>query len=109
MSTSSMHSFDKDNCLRRFEKVNEILNEFYTLRLEYYVKRKDYLVGMLTAETARLSDQARFITEKCDRTLVVENKKRKTMIDELVKRGYRADPVKEWKRKVAQDEEEVHF
>lgn len=27
-------------------------------------------------------------------TLVVENKKRKTMIDELIRRGYRADPVK---------------
>lgn len=65
MSTSSMHGFDKNNCLRRYEKVNEILNEFYTLRLEFYVKRKDYLEGMLTAEAARLSDQARFIMEKC--------------------------------------------
>lgn len=109
ISTSSMHAFDKDNCLRRYEKVNEILDDFFTLRLEYYIKRKDYLVGMLTAEAARLTDQARFIKEKCDRTLVVENKKRKVMIDELIKRGYRADPVKEWKRKVAQDDEEVSY
>ncbi|XP_055299060.1 DNA topoisomerase 2 isoform X3 [Sitodiplosis mosellana] len=106
MSTTTMHAFDKDNCLRRYEKVNEILNDFYTLRLEYYVKRKDYLVGSLTAEAARLSDQARFIQEKCSGQLTVENKKRKTMIDELIKRGYHADPVKEWKRKVAQDDEE---
>lgn len=98
--------FDKDNCLRRYDKVNEILQEFFTHRLEFYVKRKDYLEGMLTAEAARLSDQARFIMEKCNNTLVVENKKRKTMIDELIRRGYRADPVKEWKRKVSQDDEE---
>lgn len=106
MSTSSMHGFDKDSCLRRFEKVNEILKEFYTLRLDYYVKRKNYLEGMLTAEASRLSDQARFIMEKCNNTLVVENKKRKTMIDELIRRGYKADPVKEWKRKVSLDDEE---
>jgi DNA topoisomerase-2 len=55
---------------------------------------------MLQAEADRLSNQARFITEKCDRTLVVENKKRKVMIDELIKRGYEADPVKEWKRSI---------
>lgn len=71
------------------------------------VKRKDYLVGKMTAEADRLSDQARFIMEKCNNTLVVENKKRKVMIDELIKRGYRADPVKEWTKKVAQGKEEV--
>lgn len=92
--------------MKRYEIANEILKEFYDLRLEYYVKRKDYLEGMLTAEASRLSDQARFIMEKCNNTLVVENKKRKTMIDELIRRGYRADPVKEWKRKVALDDEE---
>lgn len=98
--------FDKDNCLRRYENGNEILKDFFNLRMDYYVKRKDYLMGMLQAESDRLSDQARFIMEKCNNTLVVENKKRKTMIDELIKRGYRADPVKEWKRKVSLDEEE---
>lgn len=99
LATSSMHAFDDKTCLRKFEHVNEILKEFYTLRLEYYIKRKEYLEGMLGAEAGKLTNQARFIMEKCDRTLVVENKKRKVMIDELITRGYDADPVKEWKRK----------
>lgn len=106
ISTSCMHVFDKDNCLRRFDRTTEILKEFYIHRLEYYVKRKDYLVGMLTAETDRLSDQARFIQEKCNNTLVVENKKRKTMIDELIRRGYKPDPVKVWKQSLKMDDEE---
>lgn len=106
MSVSTMHAFDHNNCLRRYEKVNEILKEFFDLRLEYYIKRKDYLVGQLTAEADRLTDQARFIMEKCNGTLTIENKKRKSMIDELIRRGYKSDPVKEWKRRVAQEEEE---
>lgn len=106
ISITSMHAFDNNNCLRKYDHSSFILKEFYTLRLEYYQKRKDYLEGMLQAEADRLSNQARFITEKCDRTLVVENKKRKVMIDELIKRGYEADPVKEWKRKIKVDEEE---
>lgn len=106
ISTNCMHGFDHNNCLRKYEKANDILREFYDLRLEYYVKRKEYLEGMLTAESDKLSDQARFIMEKCNNTLIVENKKRKTMIDELIKRGYRADPVKEWKRRIAAEDEE---
>ncbi|XP_037024697.1 DNA topoisomerase 2 [Bradysia coprophila] len=106
MSTNCMHGFDHNNCLRKYEKANDILREFFELRVEYYAKRKEYLEGMLTAEADKLSDQARFIMEKCNGTLVVENKKRKTMIDELIKRGYRADPVKEWKRKISVEDEE---
>lgn len=61
---------------------------------------------MLEAEASKLSNQARFIMEKCNHTLVVENKKRKTIVDELVKRGYAPDPVKDWKqRSKAEDEE----
>lgn len=106
MSTNCMHGFDSNNCLRKYDKANDILREFYELRLEYYVKRKDYMEGMLTAEADKLSDQARFIMEKCNGTLTVENKKRKTMIDELIKRGYRADPVKDWKRRIASEDDD---
>lgn len=47
----------------------------------------------------------RFILEKCDGRLTIENKKKKAMIDELMKKGYDSDPVKYWKQK--QDREAV--
>ena len=105
ISISTMNAFDQNNCLRRFDTSSKILIEFYALRLEYYDKRKKYLEGMLQAEADQLSNKARFIVEKCDRTLVVENKKRKSMIEELVKRGYAPDPVKEWKRRINKDDD----
>merc|ERR1711997_550349 len=64
---------------------------------EYYGKRKKYLENMLGAKALKLSNQARFIIEKCDFTLKVENKKRKKMIEELVTRNYDPDPVKKFK------------
>uniref|UniRef100_W4VRX5 DNA topoisomerase 2 n=1 Tax=Corethrella appendiculata TaxID=1370023 RepID=W4VRX5_9DIPT len=106
ISTSSMHCFDANNYLKRYDHADDILKEYFEVRLDYYGRRKRYLEGMLTAEADLLTDQARFICEKCDRTLVVENKKRKVMIDELIKRGYRPDPVKEWKRTVESEEAE---
>lgn len=35
--------------------------------------------------------------EKCDGSLTIENKKKKNMIDELIRRGFDPDPVKKWK------------
>merc|ERR1711874_854790 len=40
------------------------------------------------------------ILEKCDGKLVIENKKKKDMMGELVKKGYDPDPVKTWTRVV---------
>ena len=98
MSTTSMVLFDAYGCLRRYETPEQILKEFYDLRLKMYDKRKKFMEGMLGAEACKLSNQARFILEKCDGTLKIENKKKKLMVDELSRRGYDSDPIKAWKK-----------
>jgi DNA topoisomerase-2 len=40
---------------------------------------------------------SRFILEKCDGSLVIENKKKKLMVQELIRKGFDPDPVKKWK------------
>jgi DNA topoisomerase-2 len=105
LSTSSMVLFDAKGCLRRYESAEDILKEFFGLRLDYYHKRKQYLEGMLEAEALKLSNQARFILEKCDGTLTIENKKKKMMVDELQRRGYDSDPIKKWKKSQADQAE----
>lgn len=51
-------------CLKKYETVQDILKEFFDLRLSYYGLRKEWLVGMLGAESTKLNNQARFILEK---------------------------------------------
>lgn len=58
--------FDHMGCMKRYNSVQEILKEFYELRLHYYKLRKDWLVGSLGAEAAKLSNQARFVLEKIE-------------------------------------------
>ncbi|UYV70510.1 TOP2B [Cordylochernes scorpioides] len=70
-STSSMVLFDSKGVLRRYDNPLDILREFYEVRLEFYKKRKDYLIGMLEAESCKLSNQARFILEKIEKKIVV--------------------------------------
>merc|ERR1711988_2092465 len=97
ISTADMVLFDHNGCMKKYEDETEILREFYDLRLVYYGKRKKYLEGMLEAEALKLSNQARFILEKCDGSLKVENKKKKVMIAELQRKNFDPDPVKKWK------------
>lgn len=106
LNTASMCAFDEFGCLKKYESVMTIFHDFYILRMKMYDKRKDYLLGILEAEAKKLSNQARFIMEKCKGELTVENKKRKTIVDELIKRGYDPDPVKEWKKRQAEEDEE---
>lgn len=58
--------FDHMGCMKRYDSVQDILREFFELRLHYYKLRKDWLVGSLGAEAAKLSNQARFVLEKIE-------------------------------------------
>ncbi|CAK1585943.1 unnamed protein product [Parnassius mnemosyne] len=101
ISMTCMNAFDYNNCLKKYDNVEEVLRDFYDLRLKYYARRKDYLEGQLQAEADKLTNQARFILEKCDKGLVIENKKRKAMVEELIKRGYTPDPIADWKKRAS--------
>ncbi|XP_053400628.1 DNA topoisomerase 2-alpha-like [Mercenaria mercenaria] len=97
LTTTSMVLFDRNGCIKKYNYVEEILREFFELRLEMYKKRKDYLEGMLAAESLKFDNIARFIMEKIEGTITIENKKKKDLIETLVRRGYDSDPVKAWK------------
>lgn len=53
-------------CLKRYDSVQDILKEFFELRLHYCKLRKDWLLGSLGADAAKLSNQARFVLEKIE-------------------------------------------
>ncbi|XP_053554372.1 DNA topoisomerase 2-alpha [Bombina bombina] len=104
LTCNSMVLFDHVGCLKKYETALDILREFFELRLRYYGLRKDWMLGMLTAEASKLSNQARFILEKIEGKLVIENKPKKEIIQMLIQRGYDSDPVKVWKDTQAKEE-----
>ncbi|XP_017601460.1 PREDICTED: DNA topoisomerase 2-alpha [Corvus brachyrhynchos] len=106
LTCNSMVLFDHVGFLKKYDSPQDILKEFFELRLRYYNLRKEWLIGMLGAESAKLSNQARFILEKIDGKIVIENKPKKELIQVLIQRGYESDPVKAWKEAQNKDEEE---
>ncbi|XP_010618301.1 DNA topoisomerase 2-alpha isoform X3 [Fukomys damarensis] len=108
LTCNSMVLFDHVGCLKKYDTALDILRDFFELRLKYYGLRKEWLLGMLGAESAKLNNQARFILEKIDGKIIIENKPKKELIKVLIQRGYDSDPVKAWKEaqlKVPDEEE----
>uniref|UniRef100_A0A8C2YC25 DNA topoisomerase 2 n=1 Tax=Coturnix japonica TaxID=93934 RepID=A0A8C2YC25_COTJA len=108
LTCNSMVLFDHMGCLKKYETVQDILKEFFDLRLHYYSLRKEWLAGMLGAESTKLNNQARFVLEKIQGKITIENRSKRDLIQMLVQRGYESDPVKAWKEaqeKAAEEEE----
>lgn len=83
ISTSNMVLFDPQGRIKKYTNVVEILEEYYHVRLDYYQRRKDYMVTDLSNQLEKLSSQARFVKMIIDNELVVNNKKRPVVVKEL--------------------------
>jgi DNA topoisomerase-2 len=59
--TSNMHLFDAEQKIKRYDTPVDILKEFYTLRLVYYQKRREYMLNQLQKELGMISSKVKFI------------------------------------------------
>lgn len=85
VSLTNMVAFDPLGRIKRYEDPNDILRDFYFVRLEYYQKRKDFMTDDLQNQLVRLTEQARFVKLIIDGLLSVANKKRANLVNELIK------------------------
>ncbi|XP_051811756.1 DNA topoisomerase 2-beta isoform X2 [Acanthochromis polyacanthus] len=106
LTCNSMVLFDHMGCMKRYDSVHDILREFFELRLHYYKLRKDWLLGSLGAEASKLSNQARFVLEKIEGKITIENKSKRELIRMLVQKGYESDPVAAWTKAQEKSQEE---
>lgn len=104
LSLNSMVMFDPNGCLRRYESPREILKEFFVIRSELYKKRKEYMEGMLGSESLKLDNIARFIMEKIEGKIKVENLKKAEICRILKSRKYDPDPVVKWKQGISRED-----
>ncbi|XP_058196759.1 DNA topoisomerase 2-like isoform X1 [Rhododendron vialii] len=88
ISTSNMHLFDPKGVLKKYETPEEILEEFFHLRLEFYGKRKEVLLNVLQSELLKLENKVRFIEGVVDGDIIVTNRKRADLFFELKQKGF---------------------
>lgn len=87
-STNNMYLFNPDLILTKYNSPNDIIKEYYTIRLSFYEKRRVYIIQKLTEELKVLESKIRFIEEYIDGTLDINKKSKDYTIDLLHKRKY---------------------
>lgn len=90
--TTNMVLFDVEGKLRRFDAVDEILDYFCRIRLEYYKKRRKHQLGELESKIKYLGNKRRFLEEVMNGKLKLYDKKVSREEEEIIKdletRGY---------------------
>lgn len=96
ISTNNMVLFDSSFRLRRYRNTDEIIDEFCTVRFEWYRKRKQYMLNDLENRIKNLGNKKRFLEEIRDGKLQLftvsngkkQSRKRADLEKELETRGY---------------------
>ena len=83
LSITNMVLFDPNGKLKKYTSVEEIMQTFYDLRLNYYQKRKEYMISVIKKDVATLTNKARFIKMVIEDELIIRKKKRNIIVNEL--------------------------
>ncbi len=87
-TTTNMHLFDADDKLQKYEKISDIIDAYYDVRLKLYQTRKDYLIDAIEKELVLLSNKAKYIKENLEGTIDLRKKKKEQVLEMLESKGY---------------------
>lgn len=71
LSTTNMYAFNSNCQITKYETPFDIVNEFYDVRLDFYKKRKQYIIKKLEYDANLQMNKMRFIEEVVNETLIV--------------------------------------
>lgn len=84
VSLTNMNMFDKDKRLKKYAEVTEIIDAYYEVRMNFYKKRKDYLLVEEQKKLTKISNKARFIMMNISGEIELRKKSNQQVIDLLV-------------------------
>lgn len=107
MTTTNLVAFDPEGRIHKYASVEEILQEFFSYRLKFYQKRKDWLLAELNRELKKFTNQMRFIQMIIDQKLVISKKRKAVLVAELQKLNFDPFPKSQDPSKAGEVEEVV--
>lgn len=74
---------DENNSIREFNSIEEIIESYIKIRLEYYLKRKQYLLDQYIKEILELTSKALFITKIISNEIHINNVSKEEIINQI--------------------------
>lgn len=91
VSTTNMHLFTAELKLKKYATVDDIITDYYEVRLDAYVRRKKYLMDIMQHELKVMTNKARYITEILEDVIDLRRKTAKQVYQMLREREF--DPI----------------
>jgi len=88
VTTTNMHMFNADRRLHKYATVEEVIDEFYVVRMKAYASRKAYLVNAVEARLVKLSNRAKYILETLEGTIDLRRKTKQQVSELLSSHNY---------------------
>jgi DNA topoisomerase-2 len=88
INTSNMVLFSSDGKIKKYNKVSEIIEEFYQYRHLIYEERKKHYIDVLNNQMLILKYKVKFIKQKIAGEIVVDKKKREQVLQDLEDKKY---------------------
>jgi DNA topoisomerase-2 len=87
-STTNMHMYDAYDKLKKYDKVEDIIDDYFGVRLEHYSLRKQNRIQVIEKEIIILSNKARYISEILEGTIDLRKKKKIEITQMLKEKSY---------------------
>ncbi|EGR31961.1 topoisomerase ii beta 180kda, putative [Ichthyophthirius multifiliis] len=84
ISTSNMVLFNHEGKIVKYNNIQEIMEDFYKLRLDLYKQRKEFLASKILRDLEILNNKKRFILSVIEEKLDIKNTKKKEILKQLV-------------------------
>jgi len=88
ISLTNMHSYDKNNVIKKYDSVYKILDDHREVRYEYYIKRKEYILKDLNNKFCILENKIKFINEVIMKTIKVSECSKNDLLKQLFDKSY---------------------
>jgi DNA topoisomerase-2 len=75
-TTTNMHLFDAQDRLKKYETVQEIIDDYFVTRLALFQTRKEYLIQEIQRELKLLKNKVQYITELLEGTIDLRRMKK---------------------------------
>ena len=88
INLTNLHAYTSKGNIQKFKNIDEIILEFYGVRLEGYYKRKEYLLKIYKHQADLISYKVKFIKEIIAKTLKINNRKKSDIERKLEEKKY---------------------
>ena len=106
ISITNMMLFDSTGTIKKYDGPGDVVKEFFDVRLDLYKKRRAHLLKVAEAELLRISNKTRFILAVVNGELVLSNRRKADIEQELDREGYSKLAPQKKSATVSEDEEE---